>query len=77
LSLTSSWSVLTTSEYEQASAEFRRSAEALHRAALEKGIDGAALAYVDMTLKCVQCHKYLRGARRASNPEDGEGGSRR
>ncbi len=28
--------------------------------AKEKNIDGAALAYVEMTLVCVKCHEHVR-----------------
>lgn len=59
-SLDSNWQVLQTEDYVRQSAEFRRSCDALKRAAREKNLDGAALAWVDVTLKCVQCHKYVR-----------------
>ena len=45
------------------SVEFRRTADAITAAAKKKNLDGAALAYVDMTMKCVNCHKYVRGVR--------------
>lgn len=66
LSQAASWQVLQTPEYMQHSAEFRRSADELTRVAKEKNIDAAALAYVDVTLKCVNCHKYVRRVRMAS-----------
>jgi hypothetical protein len=65
LSLESQWNVLQTPDYVQYSAEFRRSAGAIHDAAKEKKLDAAALAYVDMTLKCVACHKHVRKVRMA------------
>jgi cytochrome c556 len=65
LSQAASWQVLQTPEYLEHSGEFRRSADALTRAAQEKNLDGAALAYVAMTMKCVSCHKYVRGVRMA------------
>jgi cytochrome c556 len=63
LSLDASWQVFQTSEYVQQSLEFRRTAEALAAAAKKKNLDGAALAYVDVTMKCVNCHKYVRAVR--------------
>jgi hypothetical protein len=66
LSLAASWQVLQTPEYVQQSLEFRRAADAVHNAAEKKNLDGAALAYVAMTLKCVHCHKYVRGVRMAA-----------
>jgi cytochrome c556 len=68
LSLAASWQVLQTPEYAQQSLEFRRSADALTEAARKKNLDGAALAYVQMTMKCVSCHKYVRGVRMAAAP---------
>ena len=59
-SLDSNWQVLQTEDYVRQSAEFRRACDALKKAAQEKNLDGAALAWVDVTLKCVQCHKYVR-----------------
>jgi hypothetical protein len=60
LSMAEDWQVLETPEYNQHSQEFRRSADAITDAAKKKNLDGAALAYVDTTLKCVNCHKYVR-----------------
>lgn len=61
-SLDSNWQVLQTEDYVRQSAEFRRACDSLKKAAQEKNLDGAALAWVDVTLKCVQCHKYVRDA---------------
>ena len=57
------WNVVKTPRYELHSNEFRRAAENLIQRAGEKNIDGAALAYVDLTLTCVRCHKYVREVR--------------
>ncbi len=65
LSQATTWQVLQTPEYMRRSAEFRRSTDALTTAAKEKNLDGATLAYVDVTLKCVECHKYVRRVRNA------------
>lgn len=65
LSQEANWRVLQTPDYLQHSAEFRRAADALTAAANKKNLDGAALAYVDLTMKCVNCHKYVRGVRMA------------
>ena len=64
LSRETNWEVLQTPEYLAYSNEFRRATDAVSRAAKEKDIDGAALAYMDMTLKCVSCHKYVRDVRK-------------
>ena len=63
LSLTSedaSWQVLQTEDYARMSADFRRSCDRLREAARAKNLDGAALAWMEVTMKCVQCHKYVR-----------------
>lgn len=61
LSHESNWNVFQTVEYNQQSAEFRRTVGRIRDAAKKKNIDGAALAYVQMTMNCVECHKYVRG----------------
>jgi hypothetical protein len=61
-SLDSNWQVLQTEDYVRQSAEFRRSCDSLKQAAQDKNLDGAVLAWMDVTLKCVQCHKYVRDA---------------
>lgn len=57
------WMVLQTPEYRERSNEFRRSVNAITEAARHKNLDAATLAYVDATLKCVACHKYVRQSR--------------
>ncbi len=65
LSQDSQWQVLQTPEYIRRGAEFRRSADKLKREAQEEDLDGALLAYVDVTIKCVECHKYIRQVQNA------------
>lgn len=57
--------VLKTPQYEIYSNDFRRNAETLITMAKAKNIDGAALAYVELTLTCVRCHKHVREVRMA------------
>jgi hypothetical protein len=57
------WQVLKTPRFELHSSDFRRSAEDLIKAAKDKNVDAAALAYVDLTLTCVKCHKHVREIR--------------
>lgn len=57
------WQVMKTPEYLQFSNDFRRNIDSLARAARDKNIDGAALAYVQMTMNCVNCHKHVRESR--------------
>ncbi len=55
------WQVFENPDYAQHSATFRRNADSLVRAAREKNLDAATLAYVRMTMSCVDCHKFVRG----------------
>jgi hypothetical protein len=63
LSLATGWQVFPTEEYVVQSREFRRAVESLRNHAKEKNLDGAALAYLDVTMKCINCHKYVRKIR--------------
>jgi hypothetical protein len=64
VSQAASWQVLQTEEYARQSAEFRRSCDTLRRAAREENLDAALLAWMEVTMKCVQCHRYVRDAGR-------------
>ncbi len=64
LSKQAEWMIIRTPEYELQTGSFRRSAQDLVKAANNKNVDGAALAYVELTLSCVKCHKYVRDTRR-------------
>lgn len=67
LSQESQWEVFQTPEYLRMSNEFRESSGRLRDVANEKNLDGATLAYFEVMLSCVRCHKYIR-----RNPLDGE-----
>lgn len=60
LSHESEWNVFQTQSYLGMSREFRGSAQRLRDSANEKNLDGATLAYFEVTLNCVRCHKYIR-----------------
>lgn len=66
LSQTEAWRTIETDEYRLFSEEFRRHAKALQNAAKKKNIDAASLAYVQMTLTCVNCHKYVRNKQKVA-----------
>jgi hypothetical protein len=61
LSMESQWNVLRTQKYVDQSGDFRHAIQHLIDAAREKKMDATALAFVDVTLKCIQCHRYVRG----------------
>lgn len=60
------WRVFENPEYDQQSATFRRHVDSLVKASKEKNLDAATLAYVRMTMSCVDCHKLVRGKLSAS-----------
>jgi hypothetical protein len=61
------WGVLKTPEYAKQSQVFLRAAEDLVDAAKRRDGDAAPLAYVSLTLSCVQCHRYVARSRIADN----------
>ena len=63
------WKIAQTDRYVLYSDDFRRGVEGMRKAAKDKKIDAAALAYVDITLTCVKCHRYLRDEGIALAPE--------
>ncbi len=65
LSLAETWQVFETPEYVEFSRKFRNAADALTDAAKDKNLDRATLAFNQVTTKCVECHKYVRGIRMA------------
>lgn len=55
------WRLFENPEYDQQSMLFRRQVDALGKAAKDKNLDAATLAYVRVTMNCVDCHKLVRG----------------
>src|SRR5215207_11396899 len=51
---------LNTPQYDLHANTFQRSAETVIEKAKAKNIDGATLAYVEMTVTCVRCHQHTR-----------------
>ena len=70
------WQAFQNPDYAQHSATFRRHANSLTRAAQEKDIDAATLAYVRLTMSCVDCHKLVRGKLVAAAPDQDRNNSR-
>jgi len=61
------WKVYQTPEYRTHSAEFQRIAANLTKAGQDKNVDSSALAYIQLTMTCVNCHKHTRTIRLASS----------
>ena len=66
LSQAAGWQARQTPEYKQFTAEFRRHAEALQKAARDQNVDAASVAWFQLTISCVNCHRHLRGVRTVS-----------
>ena len=53
------WSESRAPEYLRFAGNFRSAAETLAEEARAGDVDGMALRYVEMTLACVHCHRFL------------------
>lgn len=60
MSAAEEWRVSNDAIYRQHSGEFRRIAEQLEAKAKEKQLDGAALAWMEATMNCIECHRWAR-----------------
>lgn len=65
MSTATEWHVIQGPVYKQHSTEFRQTVERLKAEAKKKNLDGATLAYMHMTMTCVNCHKFVRGTQLA------------
>jgi hypothetical protein len=65
LSEEAGWNVLQTAEYARQSDLFRRNTRALTDSSRKHNLDAATLAFVQVTLNCVECHKHVRSVQQA------------
>lgn len=70
MSNTERWRVSNDAMYRQFSGEFRRITEQLVDAADKKNMDQAALRWMDATMRCIECHRYVRGVMIADAPAE-------
>jgi cytochrome c556 len=68
LSQVAGWQARQTPEYKQHTADFRRHAEALQKAARSENVDAASVAWFQLTISCVNCHRHIRGVRTVQLP---------
>ena len=61
LTLDESWMVIQSESYRLHSKDLQRSLNMIIDSAKQKNLDGALLGYLQMSMKCVDCHKQLRG----------------
>jgi hypothetical protein len=67
LSEAAEWEVPTipnAPDYILYTGEFQRLAREIGQKSREKNIDGATLAYLRLTMNCVNCHKYVRQSKK-------------
>lgn len=62
LSQGTDWRLRQSREYQRFTDDYDRAADALVRSARKKNVDGATVAYFQLTTSCITCHRYLRGA---------------
>ena len=63
------WRVSNDMMYRRYSTEFVQAVEELQKEAEENDIDGASLAWVNVTMKCLKCHKWVRNTVLADSEE--------
>ena len=54
------WRVSNDALYRQHSEQFRRIAGRLEKQAEARNLDGAALVWLEGTMSCIECHKWVR-----------------
>ena len=71
------WNASKDPRFIQHSQEFERVTTQLAKYAKDKNLDGASLMYVQLTLNCIECHRFVRdkAIQLRSQPaeKDGEG----
>ena len=70
MSAAEKWRASNDMMYLQHSRDFRQSVETLRNKAKKQSLDGAALAWVDVTMSCIQCHEWVRNVLVADHPND-------
>lgn len=67
MSAAEEWHVQNDVIYKQFSQEFRQITADLVKAADDKNLDRSLLKWMDATMSCVDCHRFVRGARIADS----------
>jgi hypothetical protein len=60
LTLDEKWMYVQSEKYREHTKNFERSLNLLKRMCDEKDMDGVTLAYMQVTMRCVECHRTLR-----------------
>ena len=72
LSEDAQWRVSPNINYLRMSNEFQDLAAETATKAKERNLDGATLAYLKLTMKCIECHKLVRDERLIGLAEHGQ-----
>ena len=67
ISSAAKWRVSNDAMYRQYSNEFQQKVSRLEEMAKAKKLDGAALAYIEVSMSCIECHKWVRAVLIAEN----------
>jgi hypothetical protein len=68
MSRAAEWQVIPGPDYAQLSGEFRRAVDQLRKGAKAKDMDTCRLAYLKVTMGCLECHDFVRSTRLAAIP---------
>jgi hypothetical protein len=60
------WVRADTPGYKRLTKDFEYANESLTHAARDKNVDGATIAYLQLTISCVNCHKIARDVGKSS-----------
>jgi hypothetical protein len=60
LSQEAGWNVIQTPEYLRLSEDFRNTTGQLKQAAMEKNLDAVGLAFVKLSISCIDCHRHTK-----------------
>ncbi len=62
------WRVSNDMMYRRYSTEFGHAVEELQKEATDNDMDGTSMAWVNVTMKCLKCHEWVRGTVLAESP---------
>lgn len=60
LAIAEEWKVSNDPLYTQHSQEFRRTVKQIGKMAKDRNLDGASLAFMQLTMNCIECHRFVR-----------------
>ena len=69
MSVAAKWRVTNDPFYRQHSGDFQRMAQRLAKNGKEHKLDASALVWLEMTMQCIECHKWTRAHLIADQPD--------